>query len=312
MKELLRSNDLTVIAFAKALLSGEDIEVFELDVNMSILEGSIGILPRRLMVLDADHFMASSVLRDNGIEPGFLGGRLVLAQPAKGYRAGVDPVLLAASVPAQAGQSVLELGCGTGAALLCLGVRVPGLALTGVELQPGYAALARQNAARNGIAARIEVADLRALPADLRNESFDHVIANPPYFDRRQGTAARLDDRDIAFGGETPLSEWIDTATRRLRPRGQLSLIQRADRLPEILRALDDRLGSVVLRPIAGRAGRAADRILVHAIKGGRAPFRLTAPLVLHEGATHDRDAEDYRPEIRAVLRDGAALPGVD
>ena len=68
MKELLRSNDPTVIAFAKALLDGEGIEVFELDVNMSVLEGSIGILPRRIMVRDADHFMAASILRDNDID----------------------------------------------------------------------------------------------------------------------------------------------------------------------------------------------------------------------------------------------------
>ncbi len=70
MKELLRTNDPTMIAFASALLEGEDIEVFQMDVHMSVLEGSIGILPRRLMVRDADHFRAASILKDNDIPTG--------------------------------------------------------------------------------------------------------------------------------------------------------------------------------------------------------------------------------------------------
>jgi len=80
----------------------------------------------------------------------FLGGRLTVAQPKTGYRAGVDPVLLAASVPAGRGESVLELGCGVGVASLCLAARVPGLKITGVEIQPDAAILAAQNAQHNG------------------------------------------------------------------------------------------------------------------------------------------------------------------
>lgn len=239
----------------------------------------------------------------------FLGGRLVLQQPRRGYRAGVDPVLLAAATPARPGQSVLELGCGVGAALFCLATRVPQLDLTGIELQPDYADLACRNATENGIAARIETADLRALPCDLRDRSFHHVIANPPYFDRRLGTASDTAGRETAFGGDTPLGDWLDVATRRLAPKGYLTLIQKADRLPDLLAAMDHRLGSVVVRPIAGRAARGADRVLISARKEGRARFRLLAPLILHDGPEHDADADDYTDEIRAVLRDGAALP---
>ena len=239
----------------------------------------------------------------------FLGGRLTLLQPARGYRAGVDPVLLAAATPARPGQSVLELGSGVGAALFCLAARVPQLALTGVELQPDYADLARRNATANGIPARIVAGDLRALPGDLRARGFDHVIANPPYFDRRRGTASDRTGRETALGGDTPLRDWLDVAARRLSPKGYLTLIQKADRLPDILAAMDHRLGSLVVRPIAGRAGRDADRVLVSARKEGRARFRLLAPLILHDGPEHGADAEDYTAEIRAVLRDGAALP---
>lgn len=239
----------------------------------------------------------------------FLGGRLRLYQPLNGYRAGVDPVLLAAAVPARAGQSVLELGCGAGAAILCLGARVPDLALTGVELQPAYAALARRNAAENRIALETVEADLAGLPAGLRRRSFDHVIANPPYFPAGAHSPPADPGRGIALGGDTPLADWIAVAARRLAHRGFLHMIQRAERVPEMLAACAGRLGSPELLPLAPRAGRRPELVILRARKGGRAPFLLHAPLVLHDGDRHPGDTEHFRPEIRAVQRDGAALP---
>lgn len=242
----------------------------------------------------------------------FLGGRLRITQPGRGYRAGVDPVLLAAAVPARAGERVLELGIGAGVASLCLAVRVPGLTLTGVEVQADYADLARRNATDNAVDLRVITADLAALPADLRHESFDHVMMNPPYYDRATGTGAQDAGRDMALGGATALTVWVDVAARRLRPRGWLTLIQRADRLANVLAALDGRLGSVTVRPLAPRAGRDAHLVLLRARKDGRAPFRLLAPLVMHDGALHLRDAEDYAANFRHILRDGGDLPWPD
>ncbi|MDK3016968.1 tRNA1(Val) (adenine(37)-N6)-methyltransferase [Pseudodonghicola flavimaris] len=240
---------------------------------------------------------------------GFLGGRLRLWQPRRGYRAGVDPVLLAAAVPARAGQSVLELGCGAGAAILCLAARVPGLEATGVELQPGYAALARRNAADNDLGLEVICADLAALPAELRRRQVDHVIANPPYYRAGAHTRAADSGRAVALGeAETPLALWLEVAARRLAPRGMLHMIQRTERLPEILAACAGRLGSLEVLPLAARAGRAPDLVILRARKGGRAAFRLHAPLLLHQGACHGQDREDYAPEIAAVLRHGAAL----
>lgn len=241
-------------------------------------------------------------------EDRFLGGRLVLRQPRQGYRAGVDPVLLAASVPAVAGQSVLDLGCGVGAAALCLGARVAGLSLTGVERQADYAALARANALANGQAFFVHEADLAALPADLRAQSFDHVIMNPPYYLPSRATRSDDPGRGDALFEDTPLATWVDVATRRLRPGGHLSAIQNAARLPDLMAALDDRLGSVVIRPISPRDGRDATLVIVQARKGGRAPARLAAPLVLHQGADHPGDRDHYRPEVRAILREAARL----
>lgn len=238
----------------------------------------------------------------------FLGGRLEILQPLEGYRAGVDPVLLAASVPARPGQGVLELGCGVGVASLCLARRVPGLALTGVERDATYADLAARNGVGNGVALEVITADLAALPADLRQRSFDHVIFNPPYFHRDAGTPAPGALREAAQGEQTPLALWVDVAIRRLAPKGRLSMIHRADQLPRVLAALDGRVGSVAVWPLAGRDARQAGRVIVQAQKAARGAFVLNAPIVLHAGGAHLTDGEDYTPLARAVLRDAAAL----
>ncbi len=237
---------------------------------------------------------------------GFLDGRLKIAQPLGGYFSGADAVMLAAACPARSGQSVLELGCGVGVALLCLGHRVPDLALTGLELQPDYAEIARQNAKANGIAAEIVTGDLAQMPATLRQSSFDHVIANPPYF--LGGTLAPDEGRGRARHEATALDLWIGAAMKRLRPKGWLTLIQRADRLAEVLAALQPVAGAMTVLPISARAGREAGRIIVTARKGAKSPLRLLAPLIMHENPQHFADSEDLTLTARAILRDGAAL----
>lgn len=235
----------------------------------------------------------------------FLGGRLAIWQPRRGYRAATDPVLLAAAVEARAGQSVLELGCGAGVALLALGCRIPGLSLTGVERQVDYADLARRNVAENGIPARIVTADLTALPSDLRR-GFDHVLTNPPYY-LPSSPGARDPGRAAALREETSLDQWLDEALKRVKSGGYITLIHLAERLGPILTALEGRAGSVAVRPIAPREGRAAGRILVQARKDARGPLRLLAPLVMHDGPVHRGDGDDFTLGARGVLRD--ALP---
>lgn len=238
----------------------------------------------------------------------FLGGKVRLLQPKSGYRAGVDPVLLAAAIPVHSGQKILELGCGAGQMLLCLGARVADLRLTGVELQPAYADLARRNGCENAQDLEIIQADLTHLPTDLRQRQFDHVMANPPYFRAGAHSPAQDAGRQVALAGPTPLELWIDVAARRLSHKGYLHMIQRADRLPEMLSACAGRLGSLEVLPLAARDGRQAELVILRARKGGRAEFRLHAPFVLHQGAQHLRDEEDYRPVVQAILRSGAAL----
>lgn len=238
----------------------------------------------------------------------FLGGRITILQPRRGYRAAMDPVLLAAAVPAQDGESVLDLGCGVGTAALCLAARVPGLVLAGLERQASYAGLARRNAAANGIALDVIEGDVAAMPGVLRARSFDHVLLNPPYYPPGSGTAAEDAGREAAQREATPLAAWLDAATRRLRDGGVLTLIQMAERLPDVMVALAGR-GSLTVLPVAPRMGRPAGRVVLSLRKGGRAPFRLLGPLILHAGAAHEGDRESHTPAARAILREGAPLP---
>lgn len=236
----------------------------------------------------------------------FLGGHVRAWQPRIGYRAATDPVFLGAAAPARAGQSVLELGCGVGVASLCLAARVPRLVLEGVEVQSEYAALARRNATENGTDLTVTQADLRALPAALRTRSFDHVIANPPYY-TAHGPAAQDVGRDRALREDTPLADWLDVGLRRLRDGGYLTVIHLTDRLPDILAGLASRASAVVL-PLAARAQRPARRVIVQARKGMRSPFVLLPPLVIHQGDHHPGDGEYFTEPVRAIMRDLRAL----
>jgi tRNA1(Val) A37 N6-methylase TrmN6 len=139
-------------------------------------------------------------------------------------------------------------------------------------------------------------------PPALRSRSFDHVLLNPPYYDRATTTRAQDPGRDLAHGGAAPLSAWAALAARRLRPGGTLTLIQRMARLPDLLAALPPTLGSLDLLPLAARPGDSPGTLLLRARKGGRAPFRLRAPLPLHDGP-------GFAAWAQAALRDGAPLP---
>ena len=147
---------------------------------------------------------------------GFLGGRLRLAQPKTGYRAGIDPVLLAAACPAQSGQEVLELGCGVGVASLCLGRRVPGLGLNGVEILGEYAQIARENSVRNSIQFDVRQGDVSARPTPFFDRSFHHVIMNPPYFSADASSISPEAGRASGRSEQVALSHWVDMAAKRL------------------------------------------------------------------------------------------------
>ncbi|MDJ0993428.1 MAG: methyltransferase domain-containing protein [Dinoroseobacter sp.] len=237
----------------------------------------------------------------------FLGGRLQLWQPREGYRAGTDPVLLAAAVPAAQSDTFLELGCGVGTAALCLALRT-GATGVGLELQRDYAELAERNAGASDLPLEVRVGDVHDMPACLRVRSFHHVFLNPPYFAETAGTPSTDMGRDLALRDRSDLATWISAGAKRLNPKGSLTLIARADRLRDILSGLPDSIGSLKLLPLVAREGRAAKRVLVQGRKDGKAPLTLLAPFMLHDGASHLRDGEDFSDAAKKILRDGAAL----
>lgn len=202
---------------------------------------------------------------------------------------------------------MLDLGCGVGAAMYCLAARVGRVHLTGLEREAEYCMLARQNAEHIGCRTTLYQGCVTSPPLELRQQSFDHVIFNPPYHPQSAlGSVVAL--RDRANREEVPLANWVGTALARLLPRGRLTVIHRAERLPELLAALGDRAGEVVVKPLAARIGRDAKRVIVTARKGARGPFRLAPPLVLHKGPAHIADADDFTEEASAILRDAAPL----
>ncbi|HEX2117225.1 MAG TPA: methyltransferase [Alphaproteobacteria bacterium] len=235
-------------------------------------------------------------------EDALLGGRVRLRQPAQGYRAAIDPVLLAAALPAAYRGRIADLGCGVGAAALCAAIRLTDAAVVGVERDPFLADLARQNVAANALHARVEIvaSDIRAYAGDA---AFDAVIANPPYLEAARANA-QPDARKAAatIEAEAALDVWVDAALARLRPKGIFAMIHRADRLDDLLGALRGRAGEVVVFPLWPKTGVPAKRVIVSARKGIRSPLVLAAGLVLHEADGR------YTAAAERVLRDGAAL----
>jgi tRNA1(Val) A37 N6-methylase TrmN6 len=238
-------------------------------------------------------------------EDALLGGRIRLRQPLHGYRVAIDPVLLAAAVPAAAGDGVLDIGCGVGAASLCLAARVANCRITGLETERALVRLANDNAALNGCADRVAaiVGDLLDPPPRLAPASFAHVMANPPFLERDAATLPRHPGKAAAtMEGAADLAAWLDFALAMLLPKGSLTIIHRADRIEHVLAGLAGRVGEIVVFPLWAGAGKAAKRVIVRARKGVATPTRLAPGLALHE--TDGR----FTVAAEAILRGGAAL----
>lgn len=235
----------------------------------------------------------------------FLGGRVRLRQPRDGYRAAIDPVFLAAAIPVQPGEAVLDIGCGAGAASLCLAARVPGSRVTGIETDRALVRLAGDNVVRNGLSDRVMIlaGDFVRPPQRLEPDSFAHVMANPPYL--LAGSATPSPHRAKAratIEGDADLAAWLRFALVMTRAKGTITFIHRADRLEQLLALLSGRAGEIVVFPLWSGAGKDAKRVIVRARKSIASPTRLASGLVLHEADGRYTEAAD------SVLRHGAAL----
>ncbi|MYE01730.1 MAG: methyltransferase [Alphaproteobacteria bacterium] len=246
-------------------------------------------------------------MNDAVSEDTLLDGRVRLRQPVDGYRVAIDPVLLAASVPAGPGDRVLEIGVGTGAAALCLASRIEGCAITGLESDADLAALCRHNVEANGLGRIVDVivGDLRAPPARLGPASFDHAMANPPWNSNGAGPPPRNRQRAKAHVEQgADLMHWVRFAATMLRRGGTLTTILTAERLDEHLGAYTAAgIGETVVVPLWSKSdGRPAQRVILRGRKDIRAPVSLLPGFVLHI------KNGDYSPEIEHILRQGAAL----
>ncbi len=245
----------------------------------------------------------------------FLGGRLAILQPRHGYRAGVDAVLLAAAVNVgpQTAAAIVDCGAGVGTVGLCVATRYPAARITLVERAPELCRLASENVNRNGLQSRVSICQgdithpaqhpgAPALPA----ESFDVVLANPPYHDAAGGTLARDTLKSASHAmDEGELLAWARFAARLAKPGGRVILIHKAGALSSVLAALEGRFRGFKLRPIHPTANAPAIRILIEGIKSSRAPLTILPPLVLHE---EDRT---FTPHVSRMLREGAGLDDV-
>jgi tRNA1(Val) A37 N6-methylase TrmN6 len=240
---------------------------------------------------------------------GFLGGRLLLAQPARGHRAGADAALLASATPRDLGGLLLDIGAGVGAAGLSAALLAPACRVGLVEVDAKTAALARENIVRNGLEARAFVAETDALDAagrraaGLTPEAADVVLTNPPFHAAGRVRVSPDPAKALAHVAAVPFAAWARACLALLAPGGAFVAIHRADALGELLEALEGKLGDLALLPVAPRAGEAATRLLLRGVKGSRAPLRLLAPLVLHEadGA--------FTPRADAIFRGEGSSP---
>ncbi|MDE0307217.1 MAG: methyltransferase [Albidovulum sp.] len=233
----------------------------------------------------------------------FLGKAVQVLQPKKGYRAGIDSVLLAAAAPARSGQSVLELGCGSGVVCICLARRVGGLTFAGLELQEAYADLARKNSRINAFEFEVLEGDVSDPPKEIRARQFDHVLANPPYFRRGSGSGSSDTGRERSNMESTPLTDWINCAVKRLKPSGCFTMINRAERLDEILVSFEGRGCSLEVKPVYSRANAPCIRVIIRARKNRRDDFRLAAPLVLFSDPSKPGDSPKYSARVDRLLR---------
>jgi tRNA1(Val) A37 N6-methylase TrmN6 len=242
-------------------------------------------------------------------EDAFLGGRLRLLQPEKGFRAGIDSVLLAASIPCSEGEALFEAGMGAGVAALCVAARVPAVRITGVEITLSYAMMAEENARRNGFAESIRVihGDVKeALRRDLGNwpahGSFNHAFANPPFFEDGTMTPSPniLKAAATSFASDD-IELWLKVLNIMLAPRGTATVIYRSENLGRLLAAMQGRFGDILVAPVHGREHMAASRVVVQGVKGSRGPLQILPGLVLHS-----RGAQ-FTPQAEGILRDGQA-----
>ncbi len=344
MKELVSSNDVVFLSFTQDLLRQEGIDFTLLDQNMSLMEGSVGILPRRIMVTDEVFGQAQRLLetsladiekaqKDNDFEEEdpsfesndafdvngeditddeFLGGALKIFQSKSGFRSGIDAVLLASCVPSEARIRVLEAGAGAGVVSLAVAKRNEAAFVEAIEIEPFNVQLAKKNIARNDLADRVQIhlGDLcdpitKLEILGFQRNSYDFVIGNPPFYNEGETRVSTNPLRLRARRAlEDDLENWVRFMTAMAAPKGVFSMIHRAERLDDLFNLLNGRFGGLRILPIHSKPSCAANRVLIQGVKGSRAPLKLLPGLTLHD------EAGGYVPEVKALCEGVGPVEG--
>ncbi len=233
----------------------------------------------------------------------FLGGRVKLLQPSDGYRAGIDPIFLAACLHPKPQEKILDVGSGVGGASISLAIRCPHAQITGLEVQPNLVQLALTNIKKNKVDDRVEVinGNLLSPPSFLKASSFDQVMTNPPYYEYNRTHSSPIPEKAQANTETVDLGKWIKSCLKLLKPKGVFTMIHRAERLSEILSHLGH-VGDLVIYPLWPGVNKPARRLIIQGRKNVRGELRLAQGITLHGGA------EKYTPEAEAVLRHAQAI----
>ena len=233
----------------------------------------------------------------------FLGGAIKLVQPRDGYRVSMDTVMLAACVPAKAGERIIEGGVGSAGAALCLARRVPGAVVHGIDIQDDMLAFARRNIAYNALEDQVTVAKGCITDLSGPEATYDHVMVNPPYLADGKGIRPPIASKGLAhMDSSAALKDWVRFYLYRVKNRGTVSIIYRADRVDEVIAQLYRRVGELKIMPLWPRFGAPAKRVIIQGRKGVHGTASILPGLALHG------DVERYTKEAKAILWDGAAL----
>ncbi|MGB0935255.1 MAG: tRNA1(Val) (adenine(37)-N6)-methyltransferase [Alphaproteobacteria bacterium] len=234
-----------------------------------------------------------------------LGGKVSLAQPKDGYRVGIDPVLLAASVPISSGQTLLDAGAGVGAAMLCIAKRVPDSKVYGLEIQPDLVPINQGNISENHMESICNTlqGDIKSPPESLVPNSFDHVMTNPPHFIAADSLVSPNDNKAICrHESSLTLEEWINACVRMVTPRGTFTILHRADRVDEVIAAMTQKCGGITIWPLWPKTGKLAKLVIVQGRKGAKTPAKMLPGLTLHE------EDGGYTKQAQQILSGGQGL----
>ena len=241
---------------------------------------------------------------------GFLDGKLKIIQLKKGYRAGHDAVILASSINAKRGDNCLELGIGSGVVSICLAHRIKGLTILGFENNQQMIEISKENIELNQYQKIINTlkVDIEGDLKDIQNskgQTFDHVYANPPYFNSESSITPKNDNKKAAnIGNAKTLDLWIKKSLAFSKSGGQITFINHINNLPKLLHLFSKKMGAIEVTPIFPKRNSLASRVIISGVRDSKKAITFNDGLILNnsKGVSTKR--------VEGILRKGCALKG--